>query len=108
MFYKSFGGGGSQRMQKKKNISQEKLFFFKLKNIFKNKMFMFHVVIYVSYIYIAPSYAAFTTTNANNIHSAVLGASYNYLVRPAELTNVYLEFVIFSINSVVCELAFSL
>lgn len=73
-------------------------------------MCMFHLVIYVSYIYIhvAPSYAAFTTTNANNIHSAVLGASYNYLVRPAELTNVYLEFVIFSINSVVCELAFSL
>lgn len=55
---------------------------------------------------LAPSYAAFTTTNANNIHSAVLGASYNYLVRPAELTNVYMEFVIFSINSVVCRLSF--
>lgn len=53
-----------------------------------------------SLLFVAPSYAAFTTTNANNIHSAVLGASYNYLVRPAELTNVYLEFVIFSINSV--------
>lgn len=93
-------------MQKKKHISQEKGFFF-----FKNKMCMYHLVIYVSCVYIyyiAPSYAAFTTTNANNIHSAVLGASYNYLVRPAELTNVYLEFVIFSINSVVCELAFSL
>lgn len=57
--------------------------------------------------YIAPTYAAFTTTNANNIHSAVLGASYNYLVRPAELTNVYMEFVIFSINSVVCRLSLS-
>uniref|UniRef100_K1R127 Neuronal acetylcholine receptor subunit alpha-3 n=1 Tax=Magallana gigas TaxID=29159 RepID=K1R127_MAGGI len=63
--------------------------------------------IYLSQVYTflllffsTPSYAAFTTTNANNIHSAVLGASYNYLVRPAELTNVYLEFVIFSINSV--------
>lgn len=57
-------------------------------------------ILVASLLFAAPTYAAFTTTNANNIHSAVLGASYNYLVRPAELTNVYMEFVIFSINSV--------
>lgn len=84
--------------------------FLELKTIHKNNNDNMHwYLIWFIYMYrIAPSYAAFTTTNANNIHSAVLGASYNYLVRPAELTNVYLEFVIFSINSVVCELAFSL
>lgn len=57
-------------------------------------------VLVVPLLFVGPCFAAFTTTNANNIHSAVLGASYNYLVRPAELTNVYMEFVIFSINSV--------
>lgn len=84
--------------------------FLELKTIHKNNNDNMHwYLIWFIYMYrIAPSYAAFTTTNANNIHSAVLGASYNYLVRPAELTNVYLEFVIFSINSVVCKLAFSL
>nr|XP_022321600.1 acetylcholine receptor subunit alpha-type acr-16-like [Crassostrea virginica] len=47
-----------------------------------------------------PCLGAFTTTDANNIHSAIFGASYNYLVRPSELVNVYMEFVIFSINAV--------
>ena len=44
---------------------------------------------------------AFTTTHATNIHSAVLGASYNKYVRPSEVTNINIEFVLFSLNGLV-------
>ena len=44
---------------------------------------------------------AFTTTHATNIHSAVLGASYNKYVRPSEVTNINIELVLFSLNGLV-------
>lgn len=54
------------------------------------------------------SYVVFIIINVNNIYSVVLGVFYNYFVRFVELINVYLEFVIFFINLVVCELVFLL
>lgn len=54
------------------------------------------------------SYVVFIIINVNNIYSVVLGVFYNYFVRFVELINVYLEFVIFFINLVVCKLVFLL
>lgn len=52
-------------------------------------------------MYCAGSLGAFTTTEATNIHAAVLGDSYNNYVRPSAVTNVSIEFVLFSLNALV-------
>ncbi|XP_062584914.1 neuronal acetylcholine receptor subunit alpha-3-like, partial [Saccostrea cucullata] len=44
--------------------------------------------------------AAFTTTRASDIHAEIFNSSYNYLVRPSDLTSVNMEFVIFAVNQV--------
>ncbi|XP_062584945.1 neuronal acetylcholine receptor subunit alpha-6-like isoform X1 [Saccostrea cucullata] len=44
------------------------------------------------------SLGAYTTTDATNIHNAVLGPSYNKYVRPSDVTNTSIEFVLFSLN----------
>ncbi|XP_062572065.1 neuronal acetylcholine receptor subunit alpha-3-like [Saccostrea cucullata] len=44
------------------------------------------------------SSGAFTTTHATNIHNALLGSSYNNHVRPSDVTNISIEFVLFSLN----------
>ncbi|XP_061169562.1 neuronal acetylcholine receptor subunit alpha-3-like [Saccostrea echinata] len=44
------------------------------------------------------SSGAFTTTLATSIHADVLGISYNNHVRPSDVTNISIEFVLFSLN----------
>lgn len=47
------------------------------------------------------SLGEFTTRSATEIHSIVLGSSYNKYVRPHAITNISIELVLFSLDELV-------
>lgn len=54
------------------------------------------------------SLGEFTTRRATEIHSKVLGSSYNKYVRPYAITNISIELVLFSLDELVSFYIFTI